>query len=93
MNWKVGDRAVVYKDGSAHKNNGTLCTIVSLSAQKSGYYTIESDVVPYTDDDFWGGFAIRPEYLRPIYDGDEKTAWDDCVFVPQDLVFVENNDA
>ena len=71
--WKAGDRAMLWAPNAVGKHkhlHGTLCTIISLEAQESGKYTVESDECPYPDlDSEWRGWAVRPENLRPINHG------------------------
>ncbi len=85
MNWKVGDRAMIWADNPKNHAEcvGTYCTIISLSSTQSGQFSILADGAPTNDPRGW---SIKPKYLRPIYDGMELSIWEDCVFKPKEFV-------
>lgn len=36
---------------------------------------------------FTGYFAAKPENVKPVYDGDEKSSWEECVWKPLNVSF------
>jgi len=84
MNWKAGDRAVLYAvNPTKHKRYvGGLCTIISLTSDLAGCFSVDIDECPSGHPNGW---VIKPKYLRPIYDGNEKSEWDEEIFVPKTL--------
>ena len=86
MNWKPGDRALIYHPNPARNAHavGTLCTILRLAAVgfTEEYYSITADAVPCSDP---RGLAVKAKYLRPIPGDEELGSWDDCVWRPKIL--------
>lgn len=79
MNWNPGDRAEFYAPHSTTQHaylHGTRCTIVSLTSQIAGRYTVQADECPYPGSAEWGGWACDPKYLKPIDDGFEAGSMD-----------------
>lgn len=80
MNWKPRDRAIIVDDGNIHNPENRLAIGEECSL-----------IRPTGRGDFWdvdiGGevWEVRERCLRPIYDGNEKVSWEDCVFKPDEV--------
>ena len=83
MNWKVGDIAVFHGLVKYPELNGLETQIVEIDVD----YVDEStwhECIDMTDKK---GIAwFRPVNLRPIYDGNELSTWDECAFKPKEFV-------
>ena len=86
--FKVGDRVKVVSPGSRY--HGYECTVSSAltpAKNPSGHgRTIKrGDLVHWLDiPPQCGGICViaKPEHLVPIYDGNEKVSWSECVWQP-----------
>lgn len=75
MNWKVGDRAILVNDGYVRQEEnlsvmGEECTL--LEPSDDPFFDWSVDVA----GEAW---YAKCSCLRPIYDGNEKTSWEDCI--------------
>ena len=81
MNWKVGDRALIIDDATAQSGCEHWCgqEVVLLKPHLNFGRT----------DWFVGeGIVVMEAVLRPLYDGNEKTSWEDCIWQPKELVVI-----
>lgn len=88
--FEVGDRVRLNSPGD--ERHGMVCTVISPLRQagrtrkgviKEGEWVHEIDL-PTPDQ--WCTAIAKPSELVPVYDGDEKVAWSDCVWQPNQLV-------
>ena len=84
MNWKPGDRALVAdgatsQDGLEHWR-GQEVVLIRASWADDGYWDVDDST------------AIHERGLRPIYDGNEKTSWENCIWSPLTVLAGQSND-
>lgn len=81
MKFKVGDRALIVKS-TRNISVGKECVIVGPS-HMAGFLYVDCDFLgPSPLHPHW---SARPEWLRPIYNGDEKVSWSDCEWKPTEV--------
>ncbi len=82
--WQAGDIAQIFRIPDRHplsKFNGEIVSILSSPLYDFGgmfTYVQISRIGLYTRCDV--------ALLRPIYDGNDKVSWDDCIWKPQKVV-------
>ena len=90
MTHKVGDRVrVEYPLSPVH---GQIVIVVACEA--SAWSEDVGDFIGYAIDRHKRNgrpFIYEDHELIPIYDGNEKTSWEDCVWQPKELVRVNSN--
>lgn len=90
MNWKPGDRALCITPGS--NICGLEVTVMSGlqfdlaieidgSVGFSSHHIVEPDICER--DFIW---VASPRHLKPIYDGNQKSSWEDCAWTPDEVV-------
>lgn len=63
---------------------GTSGVVVAASGfTLPGYVTVDFEVKPSHHSR--GLWQCRPEWLKLIYDGDEKVSWSSCVWQPKEV--------
>jgi S1-C subfamily serine protease len=89
-NWKVGDMAMCVGNTGAPNINGQIVEVIgpleNLIAHPSLRGFVGHKVDPGFPDPDGIGWAVPPEYLKPIPDANTKGSWDDCVFKPMVMV-------
>ena len=84
MNWKPGDMAIIVESMTA-KSVGQECEIIGPS-HLSGWLYVDCPYLGQAPTQpYW---SAMPEWLRPIYDGNETTSWEDCIWKPKELIHV-----
>ena len=94
MNWKIGMMAEVICPNCEHTGKivQVLRTGLLSELYDGGIFlnAIEVDVAPSKKVQVkcpnQKYACFKPEHLKPIYDGDQKGSWDDCVWKPRELV-------
>lgn len=84
MRFKPGDLAeVLPHDGNIP--GGEIVTIISYEGvYDNGLKRCENCWnVNWNGDKEW---VVNDRVLKPLYDGNEKTSWEDCVWQPKELV-------
>ena len=94
MNWKPGDMALVKIPEPSLDRLGLNGEIVTLKARAPQFDWQATGGIAWIIE--FGGSAeiscVSERCLHPIYDGNEKTIWEDCVWQPQkDLVSPEQD--
>ena len=77
MGFKKGDKAIVVGNINAPQLNGTICTVTSnlIANPVSGIPIHWTDI--HWDGNHWDYYAIQPNYLRHIPDGNDEASWDE----------------
>ena len=95
-NWKAGD-SFVFVQGDPNTGGvtgrhrwvlGSTGTIVALTAERQERFTVHCDLLPYPQNDRWGGWSVHPSWLAPLPGANEKTSWSECAWQPKELVTV-----
>ena len=86
--FQIGDRVRIIKPDS--RNYGAETSVLRArfyqSNSVSGWSSFQGYEVDIPNRE-WGHNGYRPEHLKLIYDGDEPSTWEDCIWKP-DLVTV-----
>ncbi len=91
MNWKVGDRAlfVSVNGNSDHPDcYGQECQLIRYIGRYNPSpteYMTRAWQVQFSSK----SHPVNELCLRPIYDGNEKTSWSECIFKPLTRVLSE----
>jgi hypothetical protein len=82
MNWKPGDRAIIYGLTIDVSLNGEIVYITSRPyIAVSGLIAVDIEEL----DGWWN--SIDVVHIKPIpYDGNEVTSWEKCVWQPKEVV-------
>ena len=89
--FKAGDQAIIVNTPFPDVN-GTKVTIISAGKlmynifYPNGAIIYEVDIYLTDLSKNVDRVGVPEPNLKPIYDGDEKTSWKDCVFKPKELV-------
>ena len=90
MNWKVGDRGEIF--GVPPRENGGKLNGERVTVTGWAEYDMKYGAAVTVAENLMGQYgAVRKVEiccLRPIYDGNEKTSWEDCIWQPEELVRV-----
>lgn len=96
--FEVGDKAIIIENYDIQPRNfiGEIVTIVeplqlltnTASRKKALVYLVD---LPSNGHGGLAGF--EPHMLKPYYDGNEKTEWDESIFKPKELVRCLNDSA
>jgi len=89
-NWKVGDRCIIdcfYS--SAHGQETTIISIDEEGFEASDGGSFVGAGVDISHSVWKSGHAVfMYKHLRHLYDGNEKTSWEDGCWQPKELVVV-----